>query len=100
MCMITVDKRLPTRQVGLGHPAVAVAQTTHTTWPDSSGSHRRWHTGRQHLLRQPLPAPVLEAALLQAHSGHMKAAVAAVSSCYPVRLDPVVGYCSSPSAWH
>jgi hypothetical protein len=100
--MITVDKRQLTRQAGLDHPAVAAAQTTHTTWPDSSGSHRRWHMGPQRRHRLPLLAP--EVALEAAHSAHTKpaaaVAAAAVSSYYPVRHYPVGGCCSSPSIWY
>jgi hypothetical protein len=75
-------ERQPKHRVGLALPAAVVARWTNTTWPDNSGSLRKWHMDQQRQLpvRERLLALVRRVPQLLA--GHMMVAVAAVVSSH------------------
>jgi len=78
--------------------AAAVEQTMHTTSPDNSGSHHRWHMGQlRHRRRGERLLQAQEAGPGEA-GRRIAGAVAAVSSCYPDHHCHVACCCSSLAA--
>ena len=106
MCMITgqekekwTERQQPKRQAGRAARLLAAAagQTTRTTWPDSSGSRRKWHRGLLHRRLGRLRRAPREAGL-GVQLDRTMAEPAVVSSYYLGHPDHPVCCCSSLSA--